>query len=102
MSRLEEVKADIDEWEHEDSSLQIAGLRLQSCALAAEVDELQRRLDAIVKMLEPGKCSCNCVGELGPKCECSNTGNMRDVEAWWTTYCLHARAVALAEGRESG
>lgn len=100
MSRLEEVERDIAQLK--DAGVPVAMRLADNCRiLAAEVDELQRRLDAIVKMLEPGKCSCNCVGELGPKCECSNIGNIRDVEAWWTTYCLHARAVALAEGRDN-
>ena len=68
----------------------------------AEAVEYKRRLDVVVKMLEPGKCPCDCVSEIGPECYCGNAGDMRNVEAWWTTRSAHARAVAIAEGRDNG
>lgn len=103
MSRLEEVENCI-RWavsnppDGKSTELDMARV---ARTLAAEVDELQRRLDAVVAMLEPGECPCDCVSEIGPKCYCGNAGDMRNVEAWWTTRSAHARAVAIAEGRDN-
>lgn len=73
-------------------------------AMRTEVDELQRRLDAVCKMLEPGEKPCRCIDEYGPdeNCDwCADRDHYLDSCEWHQRYTLHARAVAIAEGRES-
>lgn len=63
----------------------------ESCsAYEAEITELQRRLDAVVAMLEPS-------AELIAKAEIDSQANF----SLYITREFHARAVAIAEGRES-
>jgi len=59
--------------------------------LTAERDELRRRLDAVVAMLEPGS------GQLG-HVEDENTMSLTIAE-WNLLEQAYARAVAIAEGR---
>lgn len=68
-------------------------------AYEARITELQRRLDAVVASLEPGKPPCDCIGDYGPECYCYNSGDLREAESWWTSWCNHRRAKAIAEGR---
>lgn len=60
--------------------------------LATEVDELQRRLDAVVKMLEHRKMVTAYHAALH--------GRGVSFETFWKD--VHARAVAIAEGRDNG
>ena len=85
-------------------------------ALAAEADELQRRLDAVValcKECDPAMnsyylISCLC-GWKGSSSECDGGEAIGDSGDWSDIECpvckrqdpptLHARAIAIAEGR---
>lgn len=71
--------------------------------LRGERDEIQRRLDAVVAMLAPGErigCLCGtCADWFMPECLGIEAETMNEHNDFKRP--LHARAVAIAEGRES-
>lgn len=60
--------------------------------------ELRHRLEKIVTMLHPGKCPCECVSELGPRCCCGDQQKLYKVLEWWTNYGNRLKASAIAQG----
>lgn len=69
-------------------------------SLSEKLAAAKATLHAVIKSLDPGRpCPCDCVGAIGPECECSNSGDLRDAEAWYTQWALHNNARAIAEGR---
>lgn len=82
------LKAERDEWKENFGKAMAYAEKLE-----AERDELQRRLDAVVAMLEPGSAPCDC--EI---CGCGNIGNMKDMAAWQADKWAHDHAKAIAEG----
>ena len=96
MSRVEEVENSI-RWAMSNA---LAGNSTKpdmakiTRTLAAEVDELQRRLDAVVAMLEPG--------EKPKYCSFDIHRIYRELyKEWEWKTSAHARAVAIAEGRDN-
>ena len=98
MSRLEHTETNARwryDWEGEAKHF-----RHVARTLAAEADELHRRLDAVVAMLEPGD-KPNCMGS-----KYNPAGRISIYDADRMVYDArhrdHARAVAIAEGRDNG
>lgn len=130
MSRVEEVESTWDQWGCGRTSYEVCELALeQARTLAAEVDELRakldqvrsevgcargqqttqfcaeaveykRRLDAVVKMLEPGYKP----NHMDPKYNPASRVSIYDADrmVYDARHSVHARAVAIAEGRDNG
>ena len=72
------------------------------CALAAERDELQRRLDAILAVPEP-EPPCPCKPFRWKQCTCGayrrGDTSMGQIDGYADTMDLHQKFVVIAEGR---
>lgn len=95
MTRLEQVKAQIAGYAGESSEDRMRFAEQLAETLATEVDELRRRLDAVLAMLEPDEMPKRTFFDFHEK-------YMQDYRRWKLMGEIHARAVAIAEGRDNG
>lgn len=80
--------------ERDEARAKLAQWRSDFSKAMERAKQAEAKLDAIIAMLEPGPAPCDC-----EHCYCGNAGNAAGMSAWRVSEHLHARAVAIREGR---